>query len=241
MSDKNINENNQIKDYTGRRYLFLIACFVMLTGCAQYQYMFVDSHLPQNDNKEFIIENDTVMIKYTFSGENFPVTLTICNKLNQPVYIDWENSAAIINDVQINDAFSHDGQISFIAPMSYAVVSSNELQDQFIKLDLNDPNANVALIGGNARMLKYSYGEESTPLFLRIILALFTNENYSDPTYYDYSFWVSDIVNTSAGPVSLGYNPPNQFHIRKETGFGKFMGWTALITSTLILGAISGQ
>jgi hypothetical protein len=239
MSAKNLSEKASVKIFISGRNLILIICFALLSGCVQYQYFFIDSHLPQNDDKEFIAENDTVMIKYKFSGENLPITLTICNKLSKPLYIDWEESAVIINDVQINDAFALDDQISYIAPLSNVTVFSNKLQNQFVLLDLNDPNARVALVGGNSSMVKFSYKEESSPLFFRSILALATDENYSTPTFFDYSFWASDIIKTSEGPTMLGYSPPNQFHIRKETGFGKFMGWTGTLAALIVLAAIS--
>ena len=66
-------------------YLFL--CFLLLSGCSKFQYVYIDSHLQQNEKKEFTTENDTVMIKYSFAGKDFPITLTIFNKLNQPLYI----------------------------------------------------------------------------------------------------------------------------------------------------------
>ena len=159
MAYPNIFEKSFLKNFMTSRNFLLISCFILLSGCAQYQYVFIDSHLNQNDKKEFIKENDTVMVKYTFSGENMPITITIYNKLQQPLYIDWERSAVIINNVQVNGSFYHDGQISFIAPLSYAIVSSNELKNQFIDLDLNDPRINVTIIGGNTRMIKYSYNE----------------------------------------------------------------------------------
>jgi hypothetical protein len=93
----------------------------------------------------------------------------------------------------------------------------------------------VTIIEGNTRMIKYSYNEGSTPLFFRSILALTTNEDYSAPTYFDYSFWASDIIQTSAGPALMAYNPPNQFFIRRETKSGNFLGWTAIIATLVIL------
>ena len=212
----------------------------MLCGCSKYQYAFISSHLYQNDKKEFINENDTVLIKYTFSGENFPITLTIYNKLQQPLYIDWERSVVIINNIQLNSSFYRDGQVSFIAPLSYVTVSSNSLKQDFIKLDSEAPGTKVAITGNSTQGMKYSYNEESSPLFFRNILALTTNENYSASTFFDYSFWVSDIIETSAGPSSMTYNTPNEFFISKKTLFGKIFGWTLACTTILILIALPG-
>jgi hypothetical protein len=225
-----------------RRNLLVISSFLVLTGCAQYQYVFVDSHLRQNDKKEFIKENDTVTILYSFVGENFPVTLTITNKLQQPLYIDWDRSVAVINDVQVDSPFNNEGQVGFIAPLSSVTISGNSLRSQFIELDPNDPRIKVEMTGGSMKGVKYTYTENSTPLFFRTVLALTTNENLSIPTFYDYSFWVSDIVESASEPNSVTYNPQNKFFIKKESKSGKIFGWTVLLATSLILGGLtSGQ
>jgi hypothetical protein len=224
------------------RNILLISGFLILTGCARYQYVFVDSHLRQNDKKEFIKENDTVTIKYSFVGENFPVTMTISNKLQQPLYIDWDRSVAVINDVQVDSPFNNEGQIGFIAPLSSVTISGNILRSQFIEFDPNDPRIKVEMTGGSMKGVKYTYTENSTPLFFRTVLALTTNENLSVPIFYDYSFWVSDIVESASDPNSVTYNPPNKFFIKKESRSGKIFGWTVLLATSLILeGLIPGQ
>ena len=189
--------------------------------------------------QEFIKDNDTVSIKYTFKGVNLPMTLTIYNKLNQPLYIDWDRSVVVINYIQVDGPFYHDGLSHFIAPKSYVTVSSNSLRNQFIDLDKNDPRINVSLTSGNMSGIRYSFNEQSTPLFFRSVLALTTNEDFSLPTFYDYSFWVSDIIESNNNPSSVSYNVPNEFSICKETKTGKIFGWTLLLATTLILGSLS--
>jgi hypothetical protein len=198
-----------------KKYFLLVSCFVLLSGCSKYQYIFIDSHLTQNEKKEFLVENDTVSIKYSFAGVNFPITVSIFNKLQQPLYIDWGRSVVILNGKQISGPFDHDGQINFIAPKSGVTVISNSLRKQFFDVDINDPKINVILTGGSMKGVRYAYDEKSTPLFFRNVLALTTNEDFSAPTFYDYSFWVSDVVQTASGPTSMTYHPLNQFVICK--------------------------
>ena len=66
--------------------LFIILIFTGYS-CSQYQYISINSNLNHNEEKEFINENDTVLIKYTFADENIPLIITIYNKLQQPIYI----------------------------------------------------------------------------------------------------------------------------------------------------------
>jgi hypothetical protein len=231
--------NSHSKNFVIVRNFLLISLLIMISGCSKYQYVFVDSHMYKNENKEFITETDTVMLKYTFSGDNFPINLTIYNKLQQPLYIDWGRSVVIINNIQMNDSFYRDGQVSFIAPLSYVNVSSNKLQNQFIQIPEKNNHSFVTLSGSGTRGRKYSFDERSTPLFFRNILALTTNEDYSAPTFFDYSFWVSDVIEAGAGPKTMIYSPSNQFYIQKATGFGTFMGLTGLLASIILLGAVS--
>jgi hypothetical protein len=39
---------------------------------------------------------------YSFYGENAPINITIQNKLQVPVYVDWQRSALVVNDMAIS-------------------------------------------------------------------------------------------------------------------------------------------
>src|SRR6187402_1014325 len=73
-----------------------------LTGCMKYQYATVHSNLNQTQNKEFISENDSVKVVYDFNGRDLPVYLTVYNKLDRPLYIDWKISSLIIDGRSFN-------------------------------------------------------------------------------------------------------------------------------------------
>ena len=85
-------------------------------SCARYQYTTVSSDgVTLNNKQEFQADNDSVRIIYNFNGLNAPINITIQNKLQVPVYIDWQRSALIVNDkaisympteMQINGGFS---------------------------------------------------------------------------------------------------------------------------------------
>jgi hypothetical protein len=227
------------KNFVIVRNFLLLSFLILVTGCSKYQYVFVDSHMYRNEKKEFITETDTVKLKYTFSGENFPINLTIYNKLQQPLYIDWGRSVVIINNNQMEGSFYRDGQVSFIAPLSYVTVSGNKLLNHFITIPQTAMQNSVILSGSGTTGRKYSFDEKSTPLFFRNVLALTTNEDLSAPTFFDYSFWVSDVIQAAVGPKSMTYNAPYEFYIQKTTGFGTFMGWTGLLATFILLGAVS--
>lgn len=75
----------------------------LLSSCSHYQYVTISGiDVKKNDDREFLIENDSLVIKYNFNGFDAPVNLTIENKLHVPVYIDWRQSALIVNDRAIS-------------------------------------------------------------------------------------------------------------------------------------------
>lgn len=215
-------------------YSFLIAVSLfIISGCSKYQLVYLNSHLQKDEKEEFITENDTVRIKYAFTGENLLLSLTIYNKLPVPLYIDYQRSTVVINNEQTGGAFDQNNQVSFIAPLSYVTMKSNPLRDSLFRVGTKDP-----MIVGKTRTsqgLNYSYNEDTTPFYLRCILAITPNEDFSYPTFYDYSFWVSDIIQTYNNPKSLSYKPSNRFYMKKETGVGRTMSITGSVLLLIVL------
>lgn len=223
--------------------LFVLIIFLtLLSSCSHYQYVSIDSNLNKNENKEFLVDNDTVTIKYAFSGENLLMAISIYNKLQHPLYIDWRRTKVILNGGQINDSFYHEQDISYIAPQSYATIISNTLVSQFININLHDSVSNVGFIKENHRnWVRAWYNEEITPLFFRNIVALTTHEDFTNPIYFDVSFWVSEILQTTRSH-SLNQNlPSNQFYLRKSTGLVKVIGWSSGIATLLIWGISNSE
>jgi hypothetical protein len=78
--------------------LFFLVCVTLLGACTQYQYITLDSDTYRADSKSFVWENDTVRLRYIFSGSNCPLTVQVYNKLAQPLYVDWKKSAIVYGD-----------------------------------------------------------------------------------------------------------------------------------------------
>lgn len=79
--------------------IILASLFAFLfTACTQYQFMTVESNIYNQDNQQFVWENDSVRICYSFAGANCPLNIMIYNKLQQPLFVDWQKSAIIYGD-----------------------------------------------------------------------------------------------------------------------------------------------
>jgi len=221
-------------------YLAATICIVLFSGCSNYQYVSIDSHLNKDEKNQFYVNNDTVSIQYSFVRKNFQISVSIYNKLLKPLYIDWGKTHVIINGNQINDSFYHEEQAGYIAPQSFVTILSNTLQDQFISVSKLDSLTHLgATKDKNSEWVKYLFSEETSPVYFRSIITLSTDENLTSPIFIDQPFWFSEVLRNSVGPSETVNIPSNQFYFRKQTGFSKFMGWTAGIAALVLLGALS--
>lgn len=79
--------------------LILPVVILIFSSCSSYQYFtLTGTNISQNKEGEFVAENDTVKIVYTFNGYHGPVKISIYNKLDEPLEINWKKSALILND-----------------------------------------------------------------------------------------------------------------------------------------------
>ena len=80
--------------------ILIAAISVSLASCSAYHMSVVNSVDMTKDKStgKFVQENDSVKITYSFYGDHAPVNIQIFNKLDKPLYVDWERSAIIVND-----------------------------------------------------------------------------------------------------------------------------------------------
>ena len=209
-------------------YLILCAliCFITLSGCTEYQYVTVNSNLKKNDNKEFSVENDTVSIKYKFTGQNFQLSQTIFNKLQVPLYIDWQRTNIIVNGNQISDSIYED-QAGYIAPQSKITIVSSPLMEKFINLKpLEQIPQAIFNKGENNDWTLLTFDKATTPLYFRNFLTLTTHDDFTEPMNIDNSFWFSEILQNTSSPSVETKKRLDQFYLRRSTGFGKILGLT---------------
>ncbi len=196
----------------------------LLSSCVRYQYVALTSEQPLNASNEFVTENDTLLIKYNFAGDNCPVTIHVYNKSAKPIYVDWKKSALIIEGrkydywqevshfdgsgstttqgstpyayTDIKGSAIKDERITFIPPRSYIESRRMNLQrDFFEKMPQSErKKANVPVNGGTISATKYEFTPEDTPLEFRSLVTISSTESFSQETYYESNFWVSEIV-----------------------------------------------
>lgn len=209
---------------------FAFFCSMFLFGCNKHQFIFVEAR-QDHATGGFLTENDSLEIQYNFSGENIPVKITVKNKSEKPVYIDWKKSVVIIDGKKYdywNDN-SHielsgnsyplvysvytdaegtivkDERITYIAPRSYIETTRILLQTaEFVNLPENNfTHLSMRSENGPVKVKRYNFSEENSPLIFRSLLTLSSKETFTDETLFESTFWVSDILESPHKSLSL--------------------------------------
>ena len=143
------------------------------TSCTTYYYSQLRSNnieVAKADDGQLVIENDTLSIAYTFYGENAPITISIFNKINRPLFVDWSNSAIIIDDIVT----------TYKDPDGYETTSGEyNVGGSFSDWKNNDSTINSDTISKNAQFIAPKAKITYTPLEL----ADFSFEKYFKKEY----------------------------------------------------------
>ena len=89
-----------------KKYIYIISAIstilLSVVSCTpSYYYTQVASpnnNLSRKPGGDFVFENDSLWIAYMFGGENAPIYVSIGNKLEEPLFIDWNQSSLLIGD-----------------------------------------------------------------------------------------------------------------------------------------------
>jgi hypothetical protein len=240
-----------------KKHLFLLL-LVTLSGCATYQYVAIDSDLPQNNYGEMLIENDTVLIKYKFSGPNCPAVVHIFNKMDVPLYIDWKQSSFILSGKSIG----HSDEKLLIAGQTVGAETALTPQTSFAFSNMTGtitnssahsfipPRSYIEGLPVNLRTTFFDtrgfeiarrpgvapqpykfFDREDSPFKFRNYLTLSTFPDMRRTFSYDNEFWAQSIRKSGSRPASQPLKrTQNQFYLSKPTGVGAVIGFLVLIS-----------
>jgi len=83
---------------------------LLLSSCSSTFYYSTlstaNEYVDKVENGDFLLETDTLWIAYCFKGADAPMQITVFNKSDKPLYVDWKQSAMIIDSM----AFSYAGE-----------------------------------------------------------------------------------------------------------------------------------
>ncbi len=238
-----------------RSVLFASLLLFMFSGCSRYQYIAISGNTHQNKTENFVVENDTAKVVYSFSGDNFPVRVQIYNKLNRPIYVDWDKTLLTVNGKATSYwqnsatftgsfyAYSFSGtihtneKISYIPPRSYVESPVFYLKERLFNTR-NFGSAKVESYTSSSGQewgwrKKYSFNKENSPLKLKSYIALSTDKDFSTEFHLTSSFWVNNVSQTGVSPKQLQDPNAPKTYIHKLTTGGLVLG------TVLTLGIVS--
>jgi len=243
---------------------WILSISVCCSGCVKYQYATIRSDLQTHPDQELSVENDSLKVTYNFKGLNGPLRISVYNKLDIPLYIDWSKSSFIIGDQRVSywspnatiNAYINTSEIKWTNSIASSHGTITGTISQKEPLSFIPPKSFVTQAPAQLRreffivpmstkknrkkvnnliVKSYSYDAQSSPLTFRVFLALSRSEAFAEPIYLDHKFWVSEVIQTMAKPDLFPENG-NQFYLNKGTGFGTFVGLAA-ITGLVIVAA----
>ncbi len=118
--------------------LTLILITIFLSSCYDFHLQVFEtkptSEKIAHNGENYVFDNDSLRITYTFWGSMGVLSYSLENKLNRPIYIDWKSSSFINNGKKIDYwedeiisntvTTSHSGGISYRIPYTYNLITS---------------------------------------------------------------------------------------------------------------------
>ena len=219
------------------------------TACSTYQYAVIDSDVKKTAGR-IVFDNDTLQIHYKFDGNNGPASVGIINKLDVPLYVDWQRSSLIVEGrslsrvpelarfhaasttnnfvawnyttSDITGTIDQPKPFGFVPPGSYIQSQPVYLHDQF-SIPSGEMNARVTR--GSTQKYK-SFDKDDSPLLFRSYITVSTAADFTTPMVFDHEFWVSEVLQSAVGPSNMKVYPNRQdvYHVTKSNeGGGGFL------------------
>lgn len=168
-----------------------------LSACSSYFYSSLSSSDPvgeMNERNEFVQENDSVSITYSFNGENAPVKISIYNKLDEPLFVDWQRSALIVGDV--STSYFHENATIKGKTESHSTGEAYKLSRRYTLTD----NSSSGSFSGEVQMPK---GVESIPPKSRIESVMLELDNLSFKDIPNHEYEKQPFAKSNSELVSL--------------------------------------
>ncbi len=215
-----------------------ILCVTLFSSCVSYQYVTLSSSLEQGESKDFYVENDSVLVWFSFDGMYGPVIIEINNKLSKPVYVNWAKSSLIVNGQ--SHRFSPLSIIDFIPPQSYITQAPTYLAyDPFILPDKSlSTKVKISSSNGVKNGREYRFQPDRSPVSFRCFLTLSTDESFVNEFYFDTSFWATDITTSNAPPTAF-QRRGDQFYLAELSKTGYFLSGVSTITLLIMTLAVA--
>lgn len=206
-----------------KKYFGIAILSIFLISCSStYFYSKLKTETPeifQVDNGDFVFENDSLWIAHSFNGEDAPILITVYNKMDKPLYVDWGKSALIVQDEattyhknvgQINSSanttsydygyvsdsysdiqgsISYPDNISFIPPRTKVSKSSLRLNLDIRDMEEIYQTDSIKQKNRSKSVKRVEFTPENSPLRFTSYLTVYTQPN--SPMVFEQDFYMS--------------------------------------------------
>jgi hypothetical protein len=196
--------------------VYLILASALILSCTpQAQLFTLQSSDPDLNKNNFLYKDSLITITYNFYSLNGTMRFTIHNNHDKPVFINWKNSMLItpqnktlaywIDKAQIegqagdnlSGSINKSSSIGFMPPgtdleMSEFTIGNGIIYSKTGTTVETEP-INWKKTPKAAEIIHAEYDYVNTPLKFRNYLVIDTSEEFKNPIYYDFEFWLSDI------------------------------------------------
>lgn len=101
--------------------LFPFITLVLLASCSPHiQVVTLRGSNVTPTEEGLILDNDTLTLRYNFASEKGRMAISIVNKLNQPLYVDWKRSSFIVGQNKMD--YWHDVADVQLSGSSYSTL-----------------------------------------------------------------------------------------------------------------------
>ncbi|WP_068473932.1 hypothetical protein [Saccharicrinis aurantiacus] len=243
--------------------ILLIASLILIsfTACTSFQFTSLQSNLLNLDSNYFLYQDDTLEVKYSFAGRNCPLQLTIYNKSDDPIFINWEQSAVIINGQSLpinplNSIMSSRSQTSTYAIGNHYESSSsisNGVIEHSDRSGFVPPNASITINSYNlsSGFINTTLADSTQKVYeesaLRTVTKhFFTKENsplkincfltYNNNTrtqknYIKSEFWCASVYKTNYQSYN---NRGDQYFVSRSSVAGDILSTAAIVGVAIV-------
>ena len=195
--------NLSITNMTIKQITLVFALSLLFASCEVEEVIETKcSNVNLVDNR-FVYQNDSIAIYYNFWKRGGQMNFEIFNKTNIPMYVDWENSAYILNDQKF--AYWKDENVTSNSSiyLGFGVAVGNGVSFHPERVTLIPPRAAITKVSFvlernklpvtvNQARSGEMFTEENSPLRFRNYIAYFFDKQGAMKAVADNEFYIAD-------------------------------------------------
>lgn len=240
---------------------------LFVTSCSStYFYTTLNSTSPELekvDNGDFLFQNDSLWIAHCFKGEDAPIQITVFNKLDVPLYVDWNRSSLILNDVAytyntgkassntyvergydyVHETTVNSTQfpkhVTFVPPKTMVTHHPLRIAAQFDEISKkNYEKGKLGTKDGqtvNIKRINYDY--DSSPLHFTSYITVYYEPDKLQS--YELDFHVTNLIRTNVKPDNLPADMADRGDFFYQQKRPNNTGWYILADVALVTGAVA--